>query len=116
MTLTPEQKPLLIGNEMGGVIHRRSDDRQLEFHTPRQALATKAEFAFGAWSRTQGGKSSGGRSCAGRGFYRRDHRSRQRWIPACRNPVFAPPGEDSCRADQLGRRRAAQDLPGLRRL
>src|SRR3954453_18146639 len=31
MTLTPQQKPLLIGSSGGGVIHRHGTHRQLEF-------------------------------------------------------------------------------------
>src|SRR3984893_5700734 len=45
MTLTPEQKPLLMGEVANGrVIHRLATDRQLEFRPISQALAAKAEF------------------------------------------------------------------------
>jgi hypothetical protein len=49
MTLTPEQKPLLIGESERRLIHRLFPDRHLDFDrciSQRQALAAKAKFAF----------------------------------------------------------------------
>jgi hypothetical protein len=49
MTLTPEQKPLLIGESERRLIHSLLSDRHLDFKcriSERQALATKVKFAF----------------------------------------------------------------------
>src|SRR5712671_7288129 len=46
MTLTPEQKPLLITGSEGRFIHRLMPDRQLDFWSASEALAAIAEFAF----------------------------------------------------------------------
>jgi hypothetical protein len=49
MTLTPEQKPQLIGKAKRRLIHRLPTDRHLHLTatmTQRQALAAKAKFAF----------------------------------------------------------------------
>src|SRR5712671_2957653 len=46
MTLTPEQKPLLITGSEGRFIHRLMTDRQLDFWSASESLAATAEFAF----------------------------------------------------------------------
>src|SRR3982075_974901 len=45
MTLTPEQKPLLINGSEGRFIHRLMTDRQLDFWSASESLAATAEFA-----------------------------------------------------------------------
>ena len=62
MTLTPEQKPPLMGSSGGGVIHRRRTDRQLEFHAFRTVPGLEAEFVCCLGAGTTDGEWSSRRS------------------------------------------------------
>ena len=62
MTLTPQQKPPLMGSSGGGVIHRRRTDRQLEFHAFRTVPGLEAEFVCCLGAGTTDGEWSSRRS------------------------------------------------------